>query len=114
MKASVLFLITFSMVCLCSADSLKVIIPKTYSKFMKTAIEAKDAPAACWYLGIAQGYLRALADAGNAKASKFASETKNAEGKCGGKNSLDLKNTFTVEEWTKLSALQQKIESAEL
>lgn len=98
----------------CTAETLKIITPKSFARLMKVAIEAKDAPAACWYLGTAQGYLRAMRETGNKKAAQLLSETKDTEGKCGGKNTLDLKSTFTPEEWARLTKLQQKIEASEL
>lgn len=114
MKTGIAFFITSFLSLAYGAESLKAVTPKTFSKFMKAAIEAKDAPATCWYLGTAQGYLRTLKDSGNQKASQLLTDIKDGEGKCGGKNSLDLKTTFTPEEWVRLSSLQQKIESTEL
>lgn len=114
MKTCIIFFITSFLSLAYGTEALKTHTPKTFSKFMKAAIEAKDAPAACWYLGTAQGYLRALKDSGNQKATQLLTAIKDGEGKCGGKNSMDLKTTFTPEEWSRLSSLQQKIESTEL
>lgn len=87
---------------------------KTHAIFLKKAIAAQDAPAACWYLGRAEGYIHALALSGNVKAEKFESSLNQQEGKCGGVNSMDLKTTFTTEEWSRLSSVANKIEKADL
>lgn len=97
-----------------SADVLKSDTAKNLSKFMKPAIEAKDAPATCWFLGQVQGYALALKNSGDAKAEKILVLAKEGAGKCGGKNSLNVGETFTQEEWTRLSDLQKKIETLNL
>jgi hypothetical protein len=95
------------------AQKLKTNVPKSFAQLMKVAIDYKDAPATCWYLGRAQGYLDALKDSGNEKAAKLSKELQGNEGKCGGKNGLDLKTTFTADEWQRLEVLRAKIETAE-
>jgi hypothetical protein len=95
-----------------SADMLKAEVAKTLSKLMKPAIEAKDAPAACWSLGRVEGYALALDKVGDAEGKKIYELAKNNMGKCGGKNTLNLGETFTAAEWTRLSELQKKIENA--
>jgi hypothetical protein len=96
------------------AEPLTTVAPKTFAAFMKKAIEAKDAPATCWYLGSAEGYIRALKNSGNEKAGQLMTSLQGAEGKCGGPDTMDVKATFTAEEWVRLSDLQKKLESAEL
>ncbi len=97
-----------------AAAPIKPTAVKTYAHFMKSALEAKDAPATCWYLGLSEGYLQALKNTEDLKATQLYKEIKDQEGKCGGKNGQDLSKTFTSEEWIRLSELQKKIESAEL
>jgi hypothetical protein len=96
------------------AESIKPIAVKSFAKLMKEAIAAKDAPASCWYLGMSEGYLRAMKNSGNEKAASGLNNLQNAEGKCGGKNSMDLATTFTKEEWLRLSDVQKRIESLDL
>lgn len=93
-----------------SADVLKSDTAKSLSKLMKPAIEAKDAPATCWFLGQVHGYALALKNSGDAKADRLLTLAKEGAGKCGGKNSLNVGETFTKEEWSRLSELQKKIE----
>ncbi len=99
---------------LANAEALKTDTAKNLSKFMKPAIEAKDAPATCWFLGQVQGYALALKNTGEAKADKILVLAREGAGKCGGKNSLNLSETFTQEEWSRLSDLQKKIEALSL
>jgi len=98
----------------CSAEVIKPDTAKNLSKFMRPAIEAKDAPATCWFLGQVQGYALALKNSGDAKATKILDLAKEGAGKCGGKNTLNLSETFTQEEWSRLSELQKKIETLNL
>lgn len=84
---------------------------RTISKLMKPAMEAKDAPATCWYLGQVRGFALAAQNAGNKKAESLVALVTDNVGKCGGKNSLNLSETFTSEEWKRLSELQRQIES---
>lgn len=107
-------LIFFGFQQFCSAETIKVETATALSKFMKPAIEAKDAPATCWYLGQVRGYALALRNSGNKKASKLVDIATNEVGKCGGINSLNLGETFTPEEWNRLSNLQKKIEALDL
>lgn len=110
----VLALITFGYHQFSLADVLKSDTAKNLSKLMKPAIEAKDAPATCWFLGQVQGYALALKNSGDAKGTKLLELAKEGAGKCGGKNSLNLSETFNQEEWSRLSELQKKIESLSL
>ncbi len=108
-----------SIIILCSlqyanAEALKIDTARNLSKFMKPSIEAKDAPATCWFLGQIQGYALALRNSGDDKGLKLLDLTKEGAGKCGGKNSLNLSETFTAEEWSRLSELQKKIETLNL
>jgi hypothetical protein len=98
----------------CHAETNKSDAAKKLSGFMKPAIEAKDAPATCWFLGQVQGYALALSNSGDAKGKKLLALTREGSGKCGGKNSLNLTETFTPDEWTRLSDLQKKIETLNL
>lgn len=97
-----------------SAEVIKSDTAKSLSKFMKAAIEAKDAPATCWFLGQVQGYALALKNSGNLTSDKLLTLAKDGAGKCGGKNSLNLSETFTQEEWSRLSDLQKRIETINL
>ncbi len=110
----VLPFIIFGFQQICCADSIKVDTGKSLSKFMKPAIEAKDAPATCWFLGQVQGYALAVRNSGEAKATRLLELAKDGAGKCGGKNTLNLSETFTSEEWARLSELQKKIETLSL
>ncbi|MNK26209.1 hypothetical protein D3C87_445410 [compost metagenome] len=115
MKNIIVFgLIIFGFYSFASADVLKAETAKNLSKFMKPAIEAKDAPATCWFLGQVQGYALALKNSGDAKVDRLLSLAKEGAGKCGGKNSLNVSETFTQEEWSRLSELQKKIETLNL
>lgn len=94
-----------------SKSELKMSTAQALSKFMKPAIEDKNGPATCWFLGQVHGYLLAMRNSGNDEAKKYFEIVKNSHGKCGEKNSLNLSETFTAEEWKRLSELQQKIET---
>ena len=81
------------------------------SQLMKPAIEAKDGPATCWFLGQVQGYTLALRNTGVQGGEELFNLVKKSAGACGGGNEIDLKKTFTDEEWARLSELQKKIEA---
>ncbi len=86
-------------------------INEGFSKMAKSAIQYKDFPAVCWHLGVAEGYIRGLAKAGNAKATQFVKEIKVGE-KC---TQFDLKNPdkgIVNADWVALSELQKKLETA--
>lgn len=110
----ILGLIIFCSERTCRAEAIKINTAKTLSKFMKPAIDAKDAPATCWFLGKVEGYALALRNLGDSRGIKLFELVKDGAGKCGGKNSLNLNETFTPEEWTRLSELQKKIEAFSL
>lgn len=114
MRYVILFLVALFIGSFSRANSLSTNIPKSFSKIMKKAIEAKDAQAACYLLGNAQGYLRALKESGNTKATKLYSETMEVSGSTCDKANLDSKSNFTPEAWANLSTIQQKVESTEL
>ncbi|UYL07491.1 hypothetical protein B9G69_010590 [Bdellovibrio sp. SKB1291214] len=84
---------------------------RNISKVMKSSIEAKDAPATCWILGRVHGYALAMKQLGDTRAAKLVEFVDKGAGKCGGKNTLNLQETFTQEEWTRLSELQKQIEN---
>lgn len=94
-----------------SVPVAKLDTAKNISKFMKPAIEAKDAPATCWFLGRVHGYALALKQLGDGKADKLVELVDKGAGKCGGKNSMNLNETFSKEEWGRLSELQKQIEN---
>jgi hypothetical protein len=96
------------------AEVIKYETAKNLSKFMKQTIDTKDAPATCWFLGQVHGYALALKNAGDAKGSKVFELAKAGAGKCGGVNSANASETFTPEEWLRLSDLQKKIENLSL
>ncbi len=81
------------------------------SKLMKPAIEAKDGPAACWFLGQVHGYSLALKNSRVNGGEELFNMVKESAGQCSGTNSSDLTKTFTAEEWVRLSELQKKIEA---
>ncbi len=106
-------LVFFGMVA--SAANILVGIPiesaSALSKLMKPAIEAKDGPAACWFLGQVHGYSLALKNSRVNGGEELFNMVKESAGQCGGANSSDLTKTFTAEEWVRLSELQKKIEA---
>ncbi|MNL09241.1 hypothetical protein D3C87_1299940 [compost metagenome] len=109
------YILAFSLIVIGYIQFVTAHVPKSdttknLSKFMKPAIAAKDAPATCWFLGQIQGYAIALKNSGDPKAGKLLEVAKDGAGKCGGKNSLNLTETFTPEEWSRLSDLQKKLE----
>jgi hypothetical protein len=110
----VLGLIVFGTQSVCNAEALKTNTTAKLSKFMKPTIEAKDAPATCWFLGQVHGYALALKNSGDPKGIKILDLVRDGAGKCGGINTLNLSETFTTEEWSRLSDLQKKIESLKL
>ena len=86
-------------------------LASSLSQFMKPAIEAKDAPATCWFLGQVHGYSLALRNTRVNGGEELFNLVKESAGQCGGANGSDLKKTFTAEEWVRLSELQKKIEA---
>lgn len=115
MKSLLGFSIVFlSMFGIAQAEPISPVAARSYATLMKKALDNKDAPAACWYLGMSMGYIRALKNSGNEKAAKLKEDIQGAEGKCGGINTMDLKATFTPEEWGRLSELQKRLEIADL
>lgn len=109
-KLLLLILLSFGSLQICHAEGLKLRTAKVPSQFMKPAIEAKDAPATCWFLGQVHGYALALDNSGDEQGKQLYKFVRNSAGKCGGTNSLNLSETFTPDEWKRLSELRKKIE----